>query len=195
MAAKVRRASGWRRLAAFGVDYLLILLYMAALATVSLMVAAPLLAKLAAPWQAQLLGFTTLTLPVTLYFAFGESLSGATFGKRRLGLTVTGLAGARLPLGRSLLRSTAKFAPWELAHTAVHRLVWWTADGATLVGWQLAWLAWFYGASLLLAALYLLSLWFGTRRTPYDRLAGSQVLVAPSRLSGTLQTMHHTGGE
>lgn len=155
---------------------------MAALTAVSLAVAAPLLAKLAAPWQSQLLGFVTLTLPVTLYFAFCEGLSGATFGKRRLGLSVTGHAGAPLPLGRSLLRSAAKFAPWELAHTAVHRLVWWTADGVTLTAEQLVWVASFYGASLLLAALYLLSLWVGTRRTPYDRLAGSQVWVAPSLL-------------
>ena len=180
----MREASGWLRLAAFGVDYLLILFYMAGLAAVSLTVAAPLLSNLAAPWQAQLLGFITLTLPVTLYFTLCEGLLGATFGKRWLGLTVTNLAGAPLPLGRSLLRSAAKFAPWELAHTAVHRLVWWTADGATLMGWQFAWMALFYSASLLLAALYSLNLLVGTRRTPYDWMAGSQVLIASSHPSG-----------
>jgi len=167
-------APGRPRLAAFGVDYLLILLYMGLLAASSFIVA-PTLAHLDTPWQTQLLGFMTLTLPVTLYFAVSEGVVGATLGKRVFGLVVTDLSGAPLPLERSLARSAVKFVPWELGHTAVHRLVFWTAEGEPLPSWQVGFLGIFYALSLLLAAWFTFSLFLGERRTFYDRIAGSRV--------------------
>ena len=73
--------------------------------------------------------FTTLVAPVVATFAWQEA-SGhqATFGKRRVGLRVTDLAGERLNIGRALGRSAAKFLPWQIAHTAVFGLI---ADSAS----------------------------------------------------------------
>ena len=68
--------------------------------------------------------FTTLVLPVALTFAFFEaSQRQATPGKRRLRIRVVDAIGNRLTHGRSLARSAVKFAPWQLAHTAVFQLV------------------------------------------------------------------------
>ena len=166
------RKLAWRRLAVFGLDYLLILLYMGLLALVSLTLLTPRL-SLSAPWQTQLLGFTTLTLPVGLYFALNESFAGGTLGKRWLGLKVTDETGAPLPLYRSLLRSTLKFAPWELAHTAVQRLIPWTAEGAALSLGQWTFLLGFYTLSLGLAASYVVGLFRG--QPLYDRVARFRV--------------------
>ena len=167
-------APGWSRLAAFGVDYLLILLYMGLLAASSLIVA-PTLARLDTPWQTQLLGFMALTLPVTLYFAVSEGTLGATLGKRVFSLVVTDLSGTPLSLERSIVRSAVKFVPWELGHTAIYRLVFWTAGGERLSGLQLGLLVVFYTLSFLLAAWFTLSLFLGERRTLYDRIVGSCV--------------------
>lgn len=173
-------APGWSRLTAFGVDYLLILLYMGLLAASSFIVA-PTLARLDTPWRAQLLGFVALTLPVTLYFAVSEGVAGATIGKRVFGLVVTDLSGAPLSLEQSIIRSAVKFVPWELGHTAVHRLVFWTTEGEPLPSWQVGFLGIFYALSLLLAAWFTFSLFSGERRTLYDRIAGSCVQTPMER--------------
>ncbi len=68
--------------------------------------------------------FTTLVLPVALTFAFFEaSQRQATPGKRRVRIRVVDVIGNRLTPRRSLARSAVKFAPWQLAHTAVFQLV------------------------------------------------------------------------
>lgn len=135
----------WRRLAAYGVDSVVILLY--------LMLAVPALVYGAswpwpdAPWRTQLLSLLCITLPVAMYFALNEASGrGATLGKRLLGLRVSDMRGGRLPLGRSLLRSALKFAPWELAHTASYRI----AATETVTTWQLG----VVSASLLLVTLF-----------------------------------------
>ncbi len=152
------RALAWRRLAAFGVDYGVIFLY--------LMLAVPALiyglSWLNVPWQTQLLGFLFITLPVTLYFALSEaSWGGATLGKRLLGLRVTNLQGERLPLGQSLLRSTIKFVPWEIAHTASYRV----AAAEVTAPWQVG----------VMALYFVTGLFLGERHTLYDRVAGAYV--------------------
>lgn len=163
------RALAWRRLAAFGVDYGVIFLY--------LMLAVPALiyglSWLSVPWRTHLLSFLFITLPVTLYFALSEaSRRGATLGKRLLGLRVTNLRvtdlqGERLPLGQSLLRSTLKFVPWEVAHTASYRIA---AAGVT-APWQVGVMA----LSLFLAVYFITGLFLGPQRTLYDRAAGAYV--------------------
>lgn len=88
----------------------------------SWLVFAPLLTD-PAPWQGQLLGVVSLTLPVVSYFAFSEWLAGATLGKHLLSLRVAELSGNRLTLPRSLVRSGVKFLPWEISHTALYRVI------------------------------------------------------------------------
>jgi uncharacterized RDD family membrane protein YckC len=70
--------------------------------------------------RAQFTGFLLVTLPVSLYFALGESSARqATWGKGRLGLKVTNAEGGRISLWRALARTALKFLPWELAHTLI----------------------------------------------------------------------------
>jgi uncharacterized RDD family membrane protein YckC len=58
----------------------------------------------------------TVSLPVWLYFIGLEHLTGATLGKRLLGLRVERASGGRLSLGRAWLRTALKLLPWELTH-------------------------------------------------------------------------------
>jgi uncharacterized RDD family membrane protein YckC len=173
---------GWRRLAAFAVDYLLIAIYLVLLGGVGGALRRRTGMALEAPRtrRGRLLGQAmsagALTLPVALYFALNEAAPGqATPGKRALGLRVVGTAtaGGRLPLRRSLLRSAVKLAPWEVAHAALWQTPGWPArpepGAATVTGAALA---------LLGAAWYTACLFTGDRRTPYDRAAGSRVVEA-----------------
>ena len=154
--------TAWRRLTAFAVDYFVIALYIGLLYLMTTSVG---VTWVQTPWQAHLLGFTTLTLPVTLYFAVSEA-QGATLGKRALGLRVTNHRGDPLPLDRSFLRNAVKFTPWELSHTALYRI-----DSEPLTTWQGV----LFGFSLLGVALYLLELFRPPHRPLYDRVSGAQV--------------------
>jgi uncharacterized RDD family membrane protein YckC len=172
-------APPWRRLAAFGLDYLLLAGYIALLTAVGVGLLRARGEPLAGPGtlRTQLLGhaagFVTLTLPVVLYFALWEASPWqATPGKRALRLrVVTEAGGRRVPPGRALLRAAVKLAPWELAHTALWHTPGWPArpepTALTVVG---------SGAALLLAAWYVLCLFVGARRPPYDRAAGTRVV-------------------
>lgn len=116
-------AGFWQRVKAFALDYIIILFYLAVLTLLSLLI----------NWlfgvnewlfadrvRAQLTGFFLITLPVALYFAFGESsVQQATWGKKRVGLMVTDTNGARISFWRSLARTFLKFIPWELSHTLI----------------------------------------------------------------------------
>ena len=128
------------------------------------------------PITADLVGFVTLILPVTLYFALYEaSAAGATWGKRKAGLRVVGPDGGILSLPRSLIRSGLKFFPWQMAHTAMFHIPGFPMNP----GQPPAWSPVLLGAAWTLVALYLVGLTpvFG-RRTPYDRIAGATVVEA-----------------
>jgi uncharacterized RDD family membrane protein YckC len=120
---------------------------------------------------AQLIIFAVLTVPVTVWFAGWEATpGGATPGKRLLGLRVLTTSGGQLAWPRSLARTTLKLTvPWELAHTAVWNMLVWPGDGGTAVDTLLLSLA---NAAI---AVDVVSLFIGSRRTPYDRIAGTFV--------------------
>ncbi len=83
------RSCAIRRLAAFGIDWLLILLWMGMLFGAVMLATDGNPQRLAGPWLAQAIGFGALGLPVILYFALLErSPWHATVGKRLLGLVV-----------------------------------------------------------------------------------------------------------
>lgn len=68
------------------------------------------------PVKGQLIGFTTLTLPVVLYCILMECSSRhATIGKRIMKIAVSANAGT----GNIVLRNVIKFLPWEFAHAGV----------------------------------------------------------------------------
>jgi uncharacterized RDD family membrane protein YckC len=174
-----RPSPGWRRLAAGAVDYGIVAVYLLVLGLVgALLRAAGLLPdRITTPGGrilAQLIVLAVLTVPVTLWFAWWEAAPrGATPGKRLLGLHVCRLGGGGVSWSGSLLRSAVKIAvPWELAHTGVwNSLVW--PGPETPVNAVL-----FTVANGLLV-LYVVMVFLGAHRPPYDRLAGTIVLTVP----------------
>ena len=89
-----------------------------------------------------------------------------------MNLRVTTVAGGRLSAGRSALRSASKFAPWELAHTAL-----WQIPGQPFVSEPTALNMAGFLVAIGFVAWYVVSLFVGSRRTPYDRVAGTQVVA------------------
>jgi uncharacterized RDD family membrane protein YckC len=170
-------ASPWRRVAAWLLDYLVILAYLIVLTAASLgtqlsPAASEFSSALARPITAELVGFLTLTGPVILYFALCEASTWqATLGKRALRIVVVGPGGKRLPIGRAIVREAVRFLPWEMAHA----LIWPLALPphveplpVTIGGFAVVYL---------LILIYLVSLFVGSQhRTVYDRIAGSRVM-------------------
>ena len=170
-------AAGWQRVAAYLVDYLVIAAYVALLTGASFASGASRsmdFASSGSPALGQLVAFVALTLPVILYFAVSEASPWqGTLGKRALKLQVAAHGdGSRLSFRRTLLRAALKFAPWELAHTVL-----WRVDGWPLESPQPTTVHWLgFTLSLLWAGWYLVSLFVGSRRTLYDRMAASAVV-------------------
>lgn len=121
----------------------------------------------AAAWDVY--AFATVVLPVILTFALMEaSPSHATPGKRRLGLEVVDRDGARLTRGRSFARSAVKFAPWQMAHTAVFQLL----SGNTAVGYAVL-----AAIAQVLAVASIITMGIDARhRSFHDFLAGTQIV-------------------
>ena len=166
-----KAAVGFRRLAAFVIDWCILALY----AGVLFLAVTPLVAPLfqASPLMAELTGFGLLTLPMVLYFAIMEASSWrATIGKRVLHLSVgEGKSGRRIGFSSSLFRSAVKFLPWELAHFAVWNVFIFTNSPVSSIGVGAL------VASYLLIAIYIVSLFIKNGRTPYDMAAGTAVRV------------------
>jgi uncharacterized RDD family membrane protein YckC len=181
---------------AFAVDYLLIAAYLVVLVAIGVVVprVAPSLARelFGNPLAGELGGFISITLPVTLYFALSESSARqATWGKRKLGLRVERLDGARPSLrlaarpaasmnsgappavgpGRSLGRTALKFVPWELAHACIWHITFAAGPPSPLIlaGFALVWVL--VGANL---ASLLIS---RKHQTLYDWVSGTVVVV------------------
>ena len=71
--------------------------------------------------QIEIYTLLTISLPVWLYFAFMESReSGATLGKRLLGISVQTTDEKKLSFQQALSRTILKLLPWEIAHMAIN---------------------------------------------------------------------------
>jgi len=121
-----RYAGFWKRVGAFAVDYLIIMVYLFGIILVSLLVDALFSANqwlFADRIRAQLVAFLFVTLPVALYFAiFESSRRQATWGKQRLKMKVADRKGNRISLPRSFGRTLLKFVPWEISHTLIWQI-------------------------------------------------------------------------
>jgi len=159
-----------RRIAAWCVDWLIIIGYAAALVPLGLMLAAWSVRLSPAAWNA--VSFALLVAPVTGWLAFWEAAPrGATPGKRLLRLRVRTATGSAPPLARALVRNALKIAlPWELGHTAAFTL----ASSPTSGPAEIAAMACGIAACLVVAG-YAVALFVG--RTPYDRIAGTWVVM------------------
>jgi uncharacterized RDD family membrane protein YckC len=161
-----------RRLVAWCVDWLILSAYAGALIPLGVLV----LSRWdVSPLAGNAIGFVLLVVPATVWVAAWEQGSrGATPGKRLLRLRVEDTARAGLGWKRSLIRNALKVAlPWELGHTAAFTLADPHASG-TDVAFGLS------GgiAACLIAVTYVVTLFLGTGRTPYDRASGAHVAGA-----------------
>lgn len=130
-----------------------------------------------APVTLNIVAAATVVLPVTVGLAWLES-SGrqATIGKRmRRLVVVSAIDRSRITFGRALGRNAVKVAlPWLIGHAAVFSLV--EASALGPIGVPVAVLT---AAAYVLPLLFVGSLFIGTGRTPYDRLAGTMVIRRP----------------
>lgn len=166
------RAVAVRRIMAFGVDWLIILVWAGLLFGMVVAVSSGEPSRPSNPWVAQAIGFSSMTVPVVLYFAILES-SGlqATLGKRLLGLKVKFGQTTRAPFGTAIVRNAVKFIPWEFGHLVANQTA--LSGNATIP-------IWIYGA---MAASFSIPVWwlgsmFSSGLTPYDRLTSTEVIRA-----------------
>ena len=163
------RAIVVRRLLAFAVDWLVVVLWGGVLFAAVMMATGGHPPRPENPWKAQVIGFLTMTGPVTLYFALCESSAWrASLGKRVLGLVVTSETGERLAFGSALLRNAIKFVPWEFGHTVAQQAAF-SGEGGFA--------AWVWGPATvaLVGPVWWLVALIETGRTPYDRWASARV--------------------
>jgi uncharacterized RDD family membrane protein YckC len=163
------RAIAARRLSAFVVDWLIVAMWGGVLFGTVMLATSGNPPRPENPWTAQAIGFLTMTLPVTLYFALCESSTWrASIGKRVLALAVSSETGQRLSFGSALLRTSVKFVPWEFGHMVAQQAAFSGDNGVP---------AWLWGpmAIAFVGPLWWLVAMIATGRTPYDRLASAVV--------------------
>lgn len=170
-------AGFWQRVKAFAFDYVLILGYLIVFTLLFLLFNAIFNMS---QWLftdrvlAQVFVFSTVTLPVTIYFAVGESSSKqATWGKQRTGLKVTDRNGNKIGFWRALARTLLKFVPWELSHTLV-----WEVDfsgGSFSAGITYGFVLVYVLIGLNIASIAMTK----TKQSLYDLLAGTFIEQEP----------------
>jgi uncharacterized RDD family membrane protein YckC len=125
------------------------------------------------PIWGQITGFFSLTLPVFLYFFLSErSAWQGTIGKRLMSLQVAFNA----PIGnrsqRVLHRNLLKFLPWEIAHTGLHWLIYYSNNGIEIPLW--IWITLMLPQIVIMA--YFVSIFaYGGNRSVYDNIAKTQI--------------------
>lgn len=130
--------------------------------------------RLADPVALNVVAAAAVVIPVTVGLAWLESRSvEGTWGKRTRRLAVVTAAGrSRISFARALVRNVSKvMIPWLIGHAAVFSIVEASATGGVPVSvWILT------GLAYVLPIVYIVSLFIGSGRTPYDRLAGTVVI-------------------
>jgi uncharacterized RDD family membrane protein YckC len=175
----VKKYAGFRqRVAAFALDYIIILGYLLGLALLSLLTTQLFSASqwlFADRVRAQFVAFLLVTLPVTLYFAVSESSpQRATWGKQRLKLKVGDRNGNRISVWRAFGRTLLKFVPWEISHTLIWQIYF--SQAAPSV-----WISYGFALVYLLIGLNIVSLILTkTNQTLYDLLTFTYVISSHS---------------
>ena len=161
---------------AWVVDWLCILVWVAIVAAIGIpLYLAGMTGGLTVAAQ-NIIATLVVVVPVTLMLAWLESsVRKASISKRvRHLLVVNSRTGQRVSFRRALARNTMKIAvPWTIGHAAVYGIVASSAAGSIPPA---VWAATGFAYALPLA--YVASLFFGTGRTPYDRISGTTVTRA-----------------
>lgn len=161
-----------RRIAACLLDFIPVVVYVGVLLALGMWgrAAWPALRHIMNPNVVDAVAFLSLVAPVIAWFACQEAgRNRATRGKRAMGLAVVTVSGGRVRLPRSLLRSSLKFLPWQVAHTCVIHLWFGGTSDLYMAGSVLA---------QCLAAIYLAGLLMPGHRTLYDILSATRVVQA-----------------
>jgi uncharacterized RDD family membrane protein YckC len=164
----------WNRLLAWGVDWLGILGWVAILAAVGIPLYLSGVTAHLSLAVLNLIAALVLVVPVTLGLAGLESgRREASPGKRALHLRVVRFGtGAPVSWWRALGRNTLKVAvPWIIGHAAVYSIV---ASGGEGTVPAPVWLL--TAVAYVLPIAYVVTLFIGSGRTPYDRIAGTAVV-------------------
>ena len=174
----------WRRLLAWLIDWCCVLLWAGALAAVAVPLYRAGLITTLSPLAGNIVGAAVLVVPATFALAALESgRRGATIGKRVAGLRVETGGGSAPSLGRSLARNTLKImVPWLIGHAAVYALS--DTSGAAVPGWLWALTV----AAYVLPIVWVVSLFVGSGRTPYDRIVGTYVAPKTGATVATRRT-------
>ena len=168
-------ASGSRRLAAFGIDYALVILpYLVllglagwALTTLEVTTFDP-----GRPWLNQGIVILLLTLPIGAYFAVCEASTWkGTIAIRLMKVAVANSAGGRVSLKQSFVRVAIKFLPWEYFHTILWQWEGWPMTPSPPTALQIAAMS----VGWLVMGWFVASLFVGSRTTPYDWVARTVV--------------------
>ena len=128
------------------------------------------------PLKGQLTGFFTLTLPVFLYFYCSEkSKWKGTVGKTLQKIQV------QTPADQSantlFLRNFLKFLPWELAHTGVHWIIYYSSEKTEAPIWVWVILL----VPQLTALVYFISIMSSKGvSSMYDKIAHTKITTAIS---------------
>lgn len=166
----------WNRLLAWVVDWLTILVWVALVAAIGIPLYLAGVTGTLPPLWLNLVAAVTLVAPVTVALAAQESsVKEATLGKRTRRLRVVDArSGRRISFRKAIARNAVKIAvPWTIGHAVVYGIV--ASSGTTTVPiwiWIVTAIA--YG----LPIAYVISLFVGTGRTPYDRLCATVVVMA-----------------
>jgi hypothetical protein len=167
---------GRRRVLAWLIDWLCILVWVAATAAVGVPLYRAGVIASVGPVASNLIGAVVVVLPSVIAAAWFESRPiAATPGKHALGLVVRADAGR--PLFRvALVRNVVKIGlPWLVGHAAVFTIVR-SSTAATAVpigGWVLT------AAAYVIPGIWIVSLFVGDGHTPYDRITGTTVVHRP----------------
>ena len=161
----------FRRLIAYCLDYIIIVMY--ALLLFGLTIILNLKELALTPISRQFLGFISLTLPVFLYFYLSEKGSHrATIGKRMMNISVFYESDSTKP--RILQRNILKFLPWEIAHTGVHWIVFYSKYKNDVPVW--VWILLILPQIIIV--IYLVSIVVSKGESSiYDKIANSKIKV------------------
>ena len=164
----------WNRLLAWGIDWLCIVVWVAITAAVGVPLYLSGVTTGLSLVALNVIASLILVVPVTLGLAGLESSAReGSPGKRARRLRVVRFGtGARVSWRRTLARNALKVAvPWTIGHAAAFNIV--ASSGASTVPVQV-WLL--TAVAYALPILYVMTLFVGSGRTPYDRIAGTTVV-------------------
>lgn len=173
------RQVGLRRLLAWLVDCVCILVWVAVTAAVGIPLYLSGVIDAASAVALNIIGAGLVVAPAVAWLAWCESSRhAATPGKRVMGLAMEGVD-AEVRYRTALARNTLKVgAPWVIGHSAVFAMRSdFSATGpASVALWVLV------AAAYVMPLIWATSLFVGSGRTPYDRASGTRVVNRSTEL-------------